>query len=204
MTLRVGLAGGIGCGKSTVAKMFQDLGALIIDTDAISHQLTNSSGAAIPLIREAFGDAYISTDGALDRAKMRQSVFSDAVAKQKLEALLHPLILAEVQTRLEDAEHYPYAIIVVPLLFNNPTYLQLIQRILLVDCEEQLQITRVMQRSRLSEAEVRTIIAQQTSREERLRRADDVVVNNGNLANLSSRVEALHATYISLKSQNGD
>ena len=200
MALIVGLTGGIGCGKSTVANLFQQHGAAIIDTDLISHELTGSAGAAIAAIETHFGSSFINTDGALDRTKMRNAIFSDSVKKKQLESIMHPLILARVHEQLVHSESHPYVVIVVPLLFNSPVYLQLVQRVLVVDCSERQQITRVMQRSGLSEAEVQNIILQQTSRDERLRRADDVISNDGDLVTLATQVERLHAGYFSPKS----
>lgn len=200
MALIVGLTGGIGCGKSTVADLFRQRGAHIIDTDLISHELTGTGGAAIQAIITAFGSSFITSDGALDRAKMRNAIFSDISDKRKLESILHPLILACVHEQLQLAASSPYVVIVVPLLFNSPIYLKLIQRILVVDCSERLQIVRVMRRSGFSEAEVQNIISHQTSREERLLRADDVIHNDGDLAALALQVDHMHGSYISRKS----
>jgi dephospho-CoA kinase len=204
MSLLVGLSGGIGCGKTTVANMFRDRGAPIIDTDLIAHQLTATKGAAIQAIAAALGADYIQQDGAMDRSKMRSAIFADPEKKRLLESILHPLIFAEVRAQLVEVVAYPYVIIVVPLLFNSPTYLQLVQRIVVVDCAEPLQIERVAQRSGLSELEVRNIILQQTSREERLLRADVVITNEGNLAELAAQVERIHSSYFSAESQIGD
>ncbi len=204
MSLRVGLTGGIGCGKSTVANMFRDRGAPIIDTDLLAHQLTAAGGVAIEAIRAGFGGDYIGADGAMDRSKMRSTIFADSAKKQLLESILHPLILAEVRSQLAQLGASPYVIIVVPLLFNSPAYLQLVQQIIVVDCTESQQIARVMQRSGLSELEVRNIILQQTCRAERLRRADVVISNEGDLGMLAAQVERLHVSYFSAKSQNGD
>ncbi|HXU93788.1 MAG TPA: dephospho-CoA kinase [Gallionella sp.] len=193
--LTVGLTGGIGCGKSTVAHLFAEQGGAIVDTDAISHQLTQSGGAAIPAIRAAFGADYIGEDGALDRARMRALVFSDAASRQRLERLLHPLILEQTKMQLLQMRAYPYVIVVVPLLFQSPGYRQLVQRVLVVDCDERTQIERVTRRSRMAEAEVRAIIASQTPRAERLRLADDVIRNEDGLDTLAAQVAALHRQY---------
>lgn len=200
MSLIVGLTGGIGCGKSTVANLLRERGAFIIDTDEISHQLTAVGGDALPAIVSAFGRAYITDIGTLDRVRLRQCIFADPHAKAALEAILHPRILACVQEQLLRAHAYPYVVIVVPLLFNSPIYLQLVQRILVVDCDPHQQIERVMRRSGLPESEVRNIMSQQTRREERLRRADDVLVNASDLEGLVSQVDLLHARYFSAKS----
>ncbi|MDD4978988.1 MAG: dephospho-CoA kinase [Gallionella sp.] len=200
MGLIVGLTGGIGCGKSTVAKLLSQHGAQIIDTDLISHELTGVGGAAITAINSHFGSGFINSEGALDRAKMRNAIFSDSDKKQQLESIMHPLILARVREQLLEFGSHPYVVIVVPLLFNSPIYLKLVQRILVVDCSERQQIIRVMQRSGMSEAEVQNIISQQTSRDERLRRADDVISNEGDIAALATQVERLHSGYILSKS----
>ncbi len=195
MTLTVGLTGGIGCGKSTVADLFAEHGAGIVDTDVISHQLTQVGGAAIPSIRAAFGDHYIGEDGALNRARMRALVFSDAEARHRLERLLHPLILEQTKVQLQQMRAYPYAIVIVPLLLRSPEYQQLVQRVLVVDCDERTQIERVTRRSRMSEAEVRAIIASQTPRAERLQLADDIIRNEDGLDNLAAQVAVLHRSY---------
>lgn len=191
----IGLTGGIGCGKSTVARMFAELGAGVVDTDAIAHHLTQVDGAAIPAIRDAFGAGYITTGGALDRKQMRDLIFSDARAKLRLEQLLHPLIREQALAQLRQLQDVPYAIIVVPLLPESPAFRQLVQRILVVDCEPDSQVARVMQRSGLGETEVRNIIARQTPRAERLSLADDVIHNDASLAELAGQVTALHQRY---------
>ncbi|MBI3221647.1 MAG: dephospho-CoA kinase [Nitrosomonadales bacterium] len=191
----IGLTGGIGCGKSTVARMFAELGAGVVDTDAIAHRLTQADGAAIPAIRDAFGDGYITTDGALDRKQMRDLIFSDARAKLRLEQLLHPLILEQSRVQLRQLQGAPYIIIVVPLLPESPAFRKLVQRILAVDCEPDSQVARVMRRSSLGETEVRNIIARQTPRAERLSLADDIIHNDASLADLAGQVTALHQRY---------
>jgi dephospho-CoA kinase len=202
MNLCVGLTGGIGCGKSTVSQLFADRGASIIDTDVIAHQLTLSNGNAIPAIRKAFGSDYISDDGALNRDKMRTLIFSDAIAKQHLESILHPLIFAQAKSELQSLTNRPYAIIAVPLLFTSPEFLQLVQRTLVVDCAEEQQESRVMTRSQMTESEVRKIIAQQTPRAERLQRADDVITNDSSIDHLTAQVDFLHKFYTSSQNNN--
>jgi dephospho-CoA kinase len=197
----VGLTGGIGSGKSTVAALFQAHGALVIDSDAISHQLTQADGQAIPAIQQAFGSECIDADGALNRAWMRQLVFSSKSAKEQLESILHPLIRARMQALAGEATSAPYLLLVVPLLFEAPNYRELVQRTLVVDCPEADQIARTMRRNALTEAEVRAIMAQQLPRAERLRRADDVIGNDGTLDDLRERVALLHQTYARLSSE---
>ncbi len=196
--LCVGLTGGIGCGKSTVAQLFARLGAGIIDTDAIAHQLTQAGGEAIPAIRAAFGAAYLTPAGALDRTLMRHTIFSDAAARRKLESILHPLILSHCELQLAERSDASYLILVAPLLLENPAFLHLIQRVLLVSCSIQQQISRVMQRSGLSEPEIRAIIAQQLPQAERIARSDDIIQNDGTCDALEHQVLALHQYYLNI------
>lgn len=195
--LVIGLTGGIGCGKSTVAEAFASLGATIIDTDRISHQLTATGQPALQALREQFGGDCFLPDGSLDRPRLRQRVFSDPVAKEKLETLLHPLIRDEVRRRLEAAQA-PYVIVVVPLLLETGAYRNVIQRILVVDCAPEQQVSRVMARSAMKDEEVRAIMAHQIERAERLRRADDILDNHGDSGEISAQVAQLHQRYLSL------
>ncbi len=197
MVFCIGLTGGIGCGKSTVAHAFEALGALIIDTDTISHALTQPGERGFQDIIRQFGTEFILPHGALDRAKLRTLVFSDAAEKTKLESILHPIIHTQVRDKLNHCDA-PYAILVVPLLFETGNYLPFVQRTLVVDCAESSQITRTMARSHLSEAEVRAIMLHQLPRQERLRRADDVLHNEGDLNALNLNVAMLHAQYTTL------
>ena len=204
MTLCIGFTGGIGCGKSTVAQMFAEQGAAIIDTDAIAHQLSQPGGHAIQPIRAAFGDAYTNADGALDRAKMRSLIFSDPAARRKLEGILHPLILEQAMVQLQQLRHTPYVVMVVPLLLDSPDFQRLAQSILVVDCAEDSQVARVIQRSQLDAQEVRAIIAAQTPRSERLRRADAVITNDTDIAGLEKQVAVLHRQYLAQAMQNSN
>jgi len=197
MAFIIGLTGGIGSGKTSVANLFQKLGAEIIDTDHIAHQLTQSGGSAIDPIRITFGDRFIRDDGALNRVVMRQSVFSDDAIRHKLEAILHPLIYQEVLRRLPLIQ-FRYGMLVVPLLVETEEYAALIQRVLVVDCPESLQIYRTMQRSKLQEQEVRKVMAAQCSRSERLAFADDVIVNDSDSQHLQQQVQILHQKYLAL------
>lgn len=191
----VGLTGGIGSGKSSAADEFAVLGAAVVDTDAISHELTRAGGAAIPALRAEFGDPYVTAEGALDRARMRALVFGDAHAKRRLEGVLHPLIRRETAARVATARA-PYVVLVVPLLLETGAYRELVKRIVVVDCTEATQIARVMSRSKLTESEVRAIMATQITREERLARADDVIDNEGERESLREQVRALHERYL--------
>lgn len=193
----VGLTGGIGCGKSTVADLFASRGAAVIDTDLIAHRITAPDGLAMPAIRVQFGKEYITAAGALDRQRMRARVFADNQAKRKLESILHPMIRSECE-RDAAAAQGSYLMFVVPLLVESPDWRQRVSRILVVDCPEQQQIARVMKRSGLSEPEVRAIMANQVSRAERLAAADDVIANDEDLAHLVAQVDRLHAQYRSI------
>lgn len=196
----VGLTGGIGSGKTTVANMFADLGASIVDTDAIAHSLTAPDGLAIPAVRATFGDEFINADGSMNRARMRERVFADGAAKKVLESILHPLIRQECDREAEQAPG-DYVIFVVPLLVESPRWRQRVQRILVVDCPEELQLKRVMERSGMSEQEVRAIMAAQSTRAERLEAADDVIVNDDGIARLAPQIERLHMLYRQLAAE---
>jgi dephospho-CoA kinase len=188
----VGLTGGIGCGKSTVAGLFAGHGVRIIDTDLISHHLTQADGEAMPAIRAEFGARFIDNLGALDRSRMRELVFAEPTARKRLEAILHPLILAHARQQALVATDAPYSLVVVPLLFESGHYAGWLQRVIAVDCPEALQVARTMQRSGMDEATVRAIMAQQLSRSERLQRADEIIRNEGSLDDLSRQVFDMH------------
>ncbi|MEW7849163.1 dephospho-CoA kinase [Massilia aurea] len=194
----VGLTGGIGCGKSTVADLFAALGATIVDTDVIAHALTAPQGAAMPAIVAEFGPDFAQPDGALDRARMRTLVFADATARARLEAILHPRIRAATAAAGQAATG-AYVIYVVPLLIESGSWRERVTRVLAVDCSEDTQVARVMQRSRLSVDEVRAIMATQVTRARRLAAADDVVDNEAGLEALRMQVEALHQRYLALR-----
>ncbi len=202
MAYIVGLTGGIGSGKSAAAQAFAELGATVVDTDAIAHELTAPGGAAIAPIRAAFGADFITAEGALARPQMRALVFADAAKKRLLESILHPLIRAR-SNQLVLAAGGPYVILVVPLLVESGDYRRRCQRILVVDCAEDLQVARVMARSGISAAQVRAIIANQATRAARLAAADDVINNSGNQAQLRRAVEALHQRYLQLAAGGG-
>jgi len=197
MRLVIGLTGGIGSGKSAAADAFEKLGATVVDTDAIAHALTGPGGAAVAEVARQFGKAFVDASGAMDRKRMRDLVFSDAEEKQRLEALLHPLIRAESERRIAAAAG-PYVIYVVPLLVESAGHRERVARVLVVDCPEALQLSRVRQRSMLPEAQVKRIIASQIKRERRLAAADDVIDNSGDLAALHKQVGALHEKYLAL------
>ncbi len=191
----IGVTGGIGCGKTTVCDLFAAHGASIIDTDLIAHALTTPHGAAMAAITHEFGPAFVTAEGALDRARMRELVFRDPGAKARLEAILHPMI--REQTALAAAQASgPYLMFVVPLLIESGTWRERVDRILVIDCPETLQITRVMARSQLSHEQVCAIMANQVRREVRLAHADDVIDNQGDIAALDEQITRLHQHYL--------
>jgi dephospho-CoA kinase len=195
MPFCVGLTGGIGSGKSVVSALFEELGAAVVDTDEISRALTAPGGDAIAAIHGQFGPAAIGPEGGLDRERMRQRVFRDAKAKQQLEAILHPLIRERTRAAIA-AARAPYVIVVVPLLFETGACLELVKRVLVVDCDEAEQVRRVATARGLSAEEVRRIMATQLPRAERVRRADDVLPNEGGIDALRGEVKRLHARYL--------
>ena len=191
LKLRVGLTGGIGSGKSTVAARLVERGAELIDTDAIARRLTLAGGAAIDAIRDAFGAAFIAADGALDRARMREAAFADADARRRLEGILHPLIGAEVERRAA-ASRAALTVLDIPLLVESGRWRGRVDRVWLVDCAEVLQIDRVMARSGWTESAVRAVLSQQATRDARRAAADAVIDNDGiGLEQLGREVDAL-------------
>ncbi len=193
----VGLTGGIGSGKSAAADEFARLGAAVVDTDAIARELTAPGGAAMGHVRALFGDAFVASSGAMDREAMRRRVFDDPGARQALEGLLHPMIRAESERRIA-AARAPYVVHVVPLLVESADYRSRVDRVLVVDAPEDVQVRRVGARSGLRPEEVRAIMASQASRQARLAAADDVIDNGGDLVALRAQVAVLHAKYVAL------
>ncbi len=196
---RIGLTGGIGSGKSRVADRLAELGAALIDTDVIAHQLTAPQGAAIAPLRAAFGDAVIDARGALDRAAMRELAFSDATARARLEGILHPMISAAVAHEASIARG-SYQVFVVPLLVESGRWRDRVERICVVDCDPATQIARVGVRSGLTPEAVQRILDVQATREARLAVADDVIVNDGLTSPeaLRERVDAMHAQWMAM------
>jgi dephospho-CoA kinase len=197
MAFVVGLTGGIGSGKSAAAEEFARLGAGVVDTDAIAHELTRAGGAAIAELRRVLGDEFIDATGAMDRAKVRARVFADAAARARLESVLHPMIRAESERRIAAADA-PYVVHVVPLLVESPDYRRRVARVLVVDCPPPVQAERVRRRSGLAEEEIQRIIGAQIPREVRLAAADDVIDNSGSLAALHKQVLAHHERYLQM------
>jgi dephospho-CoA kinase len=211
----IGLTGGIGSGKSTVADLFAARGVPLIDTDLIAHQITAPGGVAMPLIAAEFGQDFVAADGSLDRAKMRTLVFSDDTAKTRLEAIVHPLIRAETERQRHAAtgphhgpthspthspRYSPYHIVVVPLLVESGSWSERVSRVLVVDCPVETQIARVMRRNGFAREQVLAIMAKQASRETRLAAASDVILNDDTttLDQLAGQVDTLHARYLAL------
>ena len=194
MAFVVGLTGGIGSGKSSAADEFARLGATVVDTDVIAHELTGKGGAALTEIERLFGRDFVESD-ALNRKKMREHVFSDPAAKKKLEALLHPMIRAESERRIAAAAG-PYVVHVVPLLVESGNPRRGVDRVLVVDAPVEAQLARVRTRSALRADEAGAIIATQAGRAERLAAADDVIDNGGTLDALRKQVAALHRKYL--------
>ncbi|WP_018078123.1 dephospho-CoA kinase [Thiobacillus denitrificans] len=195
----VGLTGGIGSGKSTVADCFAAHGVPVIDTDVIARDLTAPGGAALEAIRAVFGETVMRADGTLDRAALRRRVFADTGERRRLEAILHPRIRRAVE-QARAALTASYVLIVIPLLVETDGYRDLLNRVLVVDCPEELQIARVMARSGLARDEVVAMLAAQAGRVQRLAAADDVIVNTASPEALRSPVAALHRRYQTLAS----
>ncbi len=196
MPLRIGLTGGIASGKSTVADMFAELGVPIIDTDVIAREVVAPGEPALDEIAERFGEHMIDAAGKLDRGAMRKLVFDDATARFELEGILHPRIGAETR-RQADAAGGDYQIIVVPLLTGSPLR-NYVDRVLVVDCDEDVQVQRLLARDAETIEQAQRILAAQASRDERLAIADDVILNEGSLAETREAVNRLHRDYLRL------
>lgn len=192
----VALTGGIGSGKSEAAKIFAELGVPVTDVDVISHQLTAANQPLIKELENEFGSSFITPDGALKRAAMRDLVFSDKTALTKLNTILHPAIYAEAIQQLQQHANAPYQILVIPLLFESPCYLPHVNRILMIDCDEKMQIERIKQRSQLTESQIMSIIKTQTPRKKCLEQTNDVIENNENVENLRKKIVMIHKNYI--------
>ena len=197
----VALTGGIGSGKSEAAKIFAELGVPVTDLDAISRQLTAANMPLISDIAATFGKQYITPEGALNRAAMRDLIFNDNAAREKLNALIHPAIYDVAIQQLQDNQlqankDTPYQILDIPLLVESPRYLPIIKRILVIDCSEQTQIERVKKRNQLAETEIKKIIDTQTPQKKLLLLADDVIENDSSVTNLRKKINALHQKYL--------
>lgn len=195
--LSIGLTGGIGSGKTTVSDIFAKLGANIIDTDVIAHDICAPNGIAISEIKNQFGNSYIQSDGAMDRTKMRHLVFNDVQAKQQLEAILHPLIRQQTELAAQNSKGL-YNIFVIPLLLESKQWLGKLDRILVIDCTEETQIVRVMKRNGFSREEVVSVMKNQVTRQERLKYADDLIHAEESIPHIRHQVEQLHQKYMKL------
>ncbi|HVE90616.1 MAG TPA: dephospho-CoA kinase [Burkholderiaceae bacterium] len=202
----VGLTGGVGSGKSTIAAMLSKRGAGLVDADAIAHELTSPGGVAINALRESFGPDAIGADGSLDRARMRARVFSDTAARNQLESLLHPMITAMMRERGAKlvADGSLYAVFVVPLLVERGNWHGYVDRILLIDCSEATQMARVCTRAGIDTSTARKIIASQASRQQRLSVADDVLLNEAPLNQIEPCVDRLHEAYLRSAKNSSD
>lgn len=197
--LRVGLTGGIGSGKSTVAELFAHRGVPVIDTDKLARHAVEPRQPALAEIVREFGAGLLDAGGGLDRARMRERVFDDPAARRRLESILHPRIRAAVREQLA-AVAAPYCLIVVPLLVETG-FDELIDRVLVVDVDETHQQERTSRRDKVSTDAVRKIMATQATRAQRIARADDVIVNDGTIADLEREIDRLHASYLVLAGQ---
>lgn len=195
----VGLTGGIGSGKSLAASFFSALGIPVVDADAVSRSITASGGEACPAVSKEFGSEFISEDGSMNRAKMRELVFSDPSAKLRLEALLHPIIEAKTRKRFEAlSKDHPVIIYDCPLLIEKKEWREGVDRILVIDVDPQEQIKRVVSRSGLSPSQIEAVMRNQASRQERLAAADDVVYNGGCVEDLEAAVKKICKKYLEL------
>jgi dephospho-CoA kinase len=196
-TLKIALTGGLGSGKSTVSARFASHGIEIVDTDAISRELTAPGGMAIPALRADFGESVVAADGGLDRPRMRALAFADPAARARLEGILHPLIETEGLRRCAAARS-SYVIVDVPLLIETGHWRRHCDRICVVDCPRTLQIARAAARSGLSQSEIEAILAAQASRESKLAAADDIIDNSTTLETLQAQVDTLHTRYLAI------
>lgn len=192
----VGLTGGIGCGKTEAARIFARLGVPVVDVDLIARQLTQPGEVTLSEIIDIFGKEYLMPDGTLNRAALREKVFTDIAARKDLEGILHPAIHEQALQELEANKDAPYQILAISLLFENQRYKDVVTRSLVMDCDEKLQVERTMRRSGLSEEIVRGIMAAQVSRPIRLKMADDLIKNEGTLEELTQKVEEMHKKYM--------
>jgi dephospho-CoA kinase len=198
--LVVGLTGGIGSGKSAVSRLFEDYGVPVIDADHVAREVVEPGSPALDEIVRQFGDDVLLHDGRLDRANLRHKIFNDQQARKKLETILHPRIRQRMRDRLQSIGA-PYAIFVVPLLIETGQHKD-VDRVLVVDCPEALQMERVKKRDSASASQITAIMASQVSREQRLAEADDIIENRGSLEELNASVSSLHQQYLEL-SQKG-
>jgi dephospho-CoA kinase len=197
MCLKIGLTGGIACGKSLVSKLFAGYGVPIIDADQIAHELVQTKKPALATIAQVFGHDILNTDGSLNRAKLRELIFADAKQRQRLEAILHPLVYANINAQLEQlikCNCHTYCIISIPLLVENQRQFDF-DRVLVVDCSTEQQRQRLQQRNQFDAKMIAQMLAAQAEREQRLAVADDVIINDQDLEYLRIQVHKLHLYY---------
>jgi dephospho-CoA kinase len=189
----IGLTGGIGSGKSSAAQFFAASGAKIVDADAIARALTASGGAAMPAIRAEFGDTYVDDTGALDRARMRNLIFSEPAAKERLENIVHPQVRADIEAAIARVDPQDIVVLDVPLLFEGMGYRRVVDTTVAIDCTLAIQVSRVLARGGHTQASALSVIAAQLLRPLRLQLADHVLCNSGTLEDLKANVAALLA-----------
>ena len=192
----IGLTGGIGSGKSEATKVFANLGVPVVDVDIISHELTAIGQATLNEIALTLGKAILNDDGSLNRAALRQKIFSDSEARKKLEDILHPAIYNKAIEKLKENTSAPYQILAIPLLFESDRYLKIINRSLVIDSLPEMQIERASKRDGLFTPEIQKIIDVQIPRRERNSRADDIILNDGTIADLIEKVRQVHEKYM--------
>lgn len=190
----VGLTGGIGCGKSTVTALFAKLGVQHVDADIVAREVVMPGTPCLQAITQYFGNEILLSGGELNRAKLRQHIFTDAASKTWLEQLLHPAIRQQILARLQ-ALTSPYALLVAPLLLENKLN-RYVQRVLVIDLPESLQLSRAMARDQADEQQIKAIMAAQLTRTERLKLADDIITNDSSISDLPPQVAALHQQYL--------
>jgi len=200
MTMVIGLTGGIGSGKTTVADLFAQFNIDIIDADIVAREVVEPGTPGLNAIVDKLGSDILLTDGSLNRSKLRQAIFNDNSLKNWLNAQLHPMIREKMQADIKRAKS-PYCLLVIPLMVENNLQ-TMADRLLVVDVDEEVQIARTQQRDEVDAEHVKKILAAQASREERLAAADDVITNNGDSAALQSEVAALHQQYVAMSLHN--
>jgi dephospho-CoA kinase len=188
----IGLTGGIGSGKSAAAEILKELGLKVIDLDLITHELMRPGELGYIEIKKEFGEKYIDTKGALDRKLLRQEIFSSFDLKKRIESILHPIIFEECNKKLNILKHEKYIVLVIPLLFETKNYISLIDESLLIDCDLEAQIERVIKRDNVSKALVNRIIKNQMNREEKQLLADKVILNDGNINHLKTQLDSYY------------
>ena len=197
----IGLTGGIGSGKSTAANILKDMGFKIIDLDQITHKVLKSGESGHQKISENFGRKYFDNEGNILRDKLKEDIFSSNDLKKRIELIVHPIIFDECKSELNNLIEEKYVVIVIPLLFETKNYLKLISQSLLIDCDEKLQLKRVIERDDISEAFARRIVTNQMSRKDKIKLADKVILNNSNFDNLRDQLENYYKVLLKEKNR---